>query len=100
MQSPRHLSGQSAAEHGVSPNQAKRALYLQGLGEDHRSVKDATKALGVSSDTVKTLARRYMIDFTDYRPYASFEKKGLPRPAPKVRDIHLPAAALPIFAGA
>jgi hypothetical protein len=100
MESPRYLIGQAAAQHGVSANQAKRALYLQGLSADARCVKDAAKALGVSTDTIKTIARRYMIDFIDYRPYASLEKKGQPRPCPKIIDIHRPASALPIFAEA
>lgn len=97
MESPRHLIGQAAAERGVSANQAKRALYLEGLSGAERSVKHAASALGVRPETIKVLARRYLIDFTDYRPYASYERKGLPRPSPKKRDIHLPAEALPIF---
>lgn len=100
MDSPKHLVGQAAAERGVSANQAKRALYLEGLSGQERSVKYAAEALGVEPATIKTLARRFMIDFTDYRPYAALEKKGLPRPGPKTRNIHLPAADLPIFGAA
>lgn len=96
MDSPKHLIGQSAAEHGVSANMAKRALYLEALGEG-RSIKDAASAMGVQVATLQVVARKYMIDFVDYRPYAALEKKGLPRPQANCRDIHLPAGELPIF---
>lgn len=98
MESPRYLIGQMAAERGVSANAAKRALYLQGLSTQGRTIAYAAEALGVARSTVKVLARRFMIDFADYRPYASLEKKGLQRPGPKTRNIHAPAEALPIFA--
>ncbi len=80
MDSPRHLIGQAAAERGVSANQAKRALYLEGLSGQERTVAYAAEALHVKPNTIKVLARRFMIDFADYRPYAGMEKKGQPRP--------------------
>jgi hypothetical protein len=100
MESPRYLIGQMAAERGVSECGAKRALYLQGLAGQARSVSYAAEALGVTKETIKTICRRYMIDMADYRPYERLERKGQPRPGPKVRDIHKPASALPIFGGA
>lgn len=97
MDSPRHLIGQVAAERGVSENSAKRALYLTGLSGQERTVDYAAQALGVAPSTVKLIARRYMIDLADYRPYAGMEKKGLPRPSPKSRNIHKPSSELPLF---
>lgn len=97
MESPRHLIEQTAKERGVSENSAKRALYLQGLSGQNRTVSYAANALRVKPSTIKLIARRFMIDLADYRPYASMEKKGLPRPEPKKLDIHQPATALPLF---
>lgn len=100
MESPRLLIEQVAKERGVSFNSAKRALYLEGLSGQNRSVSYAAKALGVQSSTIKMIARRFMIDLADYRPYAGMEKKGLGRPGPKSRDVHLPASGLPLFKSA
>lgn len=97
MESPRHLIEQTAKEKGISPNLAKRVLYLGALGED-RTIAEAVQAMGCAKSTVQMLCRRFMIDLADYRPYARLEKKGLPRPAPMLRDIHQPASGLPLFA--
>jgi hypothetical protein len=96
VESPRHLIEQAAKEKGISPNLAKRVLYLGALGED-RTLAEAVQAMGCAKSTVQMLCRRFMIDLADYRPYAALEKKGLPRPAPTIRDIHQPASGLPLF---
>lgn len=96
MESPPQLIEQIAKERGVSPNLAKRVLYLGALAED-RTAKEAAVAMGCAVSTVKLLCRRFMIDLSDYRPYAGLEKKGLPRPRVYCNDIHKPASGLPLF---
>jgi len=97
MESPRLLIEQVAKEHGVSTNSAKRALYLEGLSSQNRTVKYAADALRISPSTVKMIARRFMIDLADYRPYARLEKKGLERPGPRKQDVNQPIAGTPLF---
>lgn len=87
METPPFLIDQLAAERGVSANSAKRALYLQGLADRGCTVSEATAALKIASEGVKRIARRFMIDLTDYRPYAKRRDKG-EEIAPKSRDIH------------
>lgn len=98
MESPRHLMDQFAAMRGVSATMAKRALYLEGLAKGGCTLSYASERLGVESSTVRLICRRFMIDLSDYRPYARLERKGLPRPQAHIRDINQPASALPIFA--
>ncbi len=96
MESPPYLFDQFACTRGVSKEGAKRALMMQGYAAEGRTLKESTKALGISERSARLLARRFMIDFTDYRPYAGREKKGLERPAPFVRPVE-PAEGLPLF---
>lgn len=85
MRSPSRLIGQVAAEVGATPLAVKRAIYLKGLAEDGAGVERAKKALSVSSDNLKKLCRKFMIDLADYRPYARLENKGEARPAAPVK---------------
>lgn len=96
MESPAYLFDQFAKTRGVSNEMAKRALLLQSYADDGRTVVEAAKLVGISTRSAKLVARRFMIDFIDYRPYASFEKQGLPRPRPFVRP-QAPPQGLPLF---
>lgn len=97
MDSPPFLLEQYARQRGMSPNMAKRAMMLQGFAAEGRKVADAARAAGVGVDTAKSIARKLILDFPDYRPYARLEAKGEPRPAPFIR-ADLPAHELPLFA--
>jgi hypothetical protein len=77
------LFDQVAAEAGVSANRAKLAVYVMGLASAGRSLADTANALRRKPDTVKVLARDFMIDFPDYRPFARDELAGRDRPEPK-----------------
>ena len=100
MDSPAYLFDQYAKERGLSKEMAKRALMLAAMAEQGRSTKDAAAALRISCSTVKRVARKLIIDFSDYRPFAAAEKKGEDRPAPFTRDIAQPASSLPLFSAA
>lgn len=77
------LFDQVAAEAGVSANRAKLAVYVMGLASAGRSLEETAAALHRKPDTVKVLARDFMIDFADYRPFERYERKGLQRPEPR-----------------
>lgn len=77
------LFSQVAAEAKVSSNKAKLAVYVMGLAKDGRSLDDVAKGLRRKPETIKTLAREFMIDFPDYRPFAIDERKGRQRPEPR-----------------
>lgn len=96
METPAYLFDQFARSRGLSLAVAKRALMLRGFSEEGRTIKDAAKALKVAESSARKIARRLMIDFPDYRPYESMEKKGLERPKPFFRP-DLPAEELPLF---
>jgi hypothetical protein len=76
MDNPGRLFGQIAAEAQCSANRAKVAVYLMGLSRDGRSVSEACTALRRSEATIKDYAREFMIDFSDYRPFARMRDKG------------------------
>ena len=97
MDSPPFLFDQYARQRGISPTMAKRALMLQGYSVEGRALKDAAKTLKISAKTAKMLARKFIIDFPDYRPYARLEAKGEARPAPFLR-ADKSATDLPLFA--
>lgn len=98
MECPPYLFDQYAKTCGVSSLMAKRALLLKGYSDAGQSLAHAIKALRISKEAAQKLARRFMIDFPDYRPYAAKEKKGEARPHPYQRDVMLPASGLPLFA--
>lgn len=97
MDSPPYLLDQYAKARGITAANAKRAIMLHAYADEGRPLADAIKALRISKYTARVLARRFLIDFPDYRPYAALESKGEPRPAPKVRADQ-PAQTLPLFA--
>jgi hypothetical protein len=96
--SPPYLFDQYAKVCGVSATNAKRALMLKELAGNGRTLAEAAVSLGIKRDTAQTIARRFIIDFKDYRPYSRLENKGQPRPHPYNRDVMLPASGLPLFA--
>ena len=77
------LFDQVAAEAGISANKARLAVYVMGLAKDGRSLADVASGIRRKPEVVKKLAREFIIDFPDYRPFAALEKKGKPRPDPK-----------------
>jgi len=97
MESPAYLVDQFAKSRGVSANNAKRAMMMQTYAEEGKSLTATVHALGISRDTGMMICRRFLIDFPDYRPFASKEKKGEARPEPYIREC-APASGLPIFA--
>ena len=99
MESPPYLFDQFAKTCGVSTSMAKRAIMLKGYAAEGRSLSHAAKLLKISKESAQALARRFVIDFTDYRPYAGVEKKGGVRPSPFSRNVALPASDLPLFGG-
>lgn len=70
------LFSQVAAEAGVTENRAKLAVYLFGLGNQGKTIGQAAALMRRKPSTIKTLARDFMIDFADYRPFAKERDKG------------------------
>lgn len=97
MDSPPYLVDQFAATAGLSNVMAKRAMLLRSYAEQDFTLAKACDMVGIAKSTGKRVARKPMIDFTDYRPYAAKEKKGEARPAPFARDTARPASELPLF---
>lgn len=98
MDSPPYLFDQYAARHGLSKGMAKCALLLKSYADEGKRLWEAEELLGISHSSAQRIARKMLIDFVDYRPYAALEKKGEPRPLPGQRDIAKPASDLPLFA--
>lgn len=98
METPPYLSDQHAKEHGITNANAKRALMLRGFSEQGKTLSYSAEQLHISRQHAQRIARRFIIDFSDYRPYALKERKGLPREMKPKRNISLPAANLPLFA--
>lgn len=96
MDSPPYLLDQYAKARGLSANNAKRALMLTAFAADGRAIVESARALKVSAAVAKMIARKFLIDFPDYRPYSGLEKKGLPRPLPRIRQDR-DASELPLF---
>lgn len=96
METPPYLVDQYAAERGISPMMAKRLLYLEGLDTKARKVGDVAGMLGLEVATLKAVARKLIIDFSDYRPYARRRDAG-EEVVPKLREIRAPANGLPLF---
>jgi transposase len=97
MDNPAYLMSQYAAQCGLSKELAKRSMLLKAYAGEGKKVYDAACLVGISEQTAKRVARKMIIDFVDYRPYAAKEKKGEARPEPYFRE-DLPAANLPLFA--
>ena len=97
MDNPPYLVDQFAAQYGLSANMAKRSFLLKTYAAEGKTIKDAAKLVGISRSSAVTMARKMVIDFPDYRPYAAKEKKGESRPDPFFRNIAQPASGLPLF---
>ena len=76
MENTGRLIGQIAAEAGCTAHKAKIGLYLRDVAAQGRSLQQASALLRKKPATVKTLAREFMIDFSDYRPFAKERDKG------------------------
>ena len=98
MDNPPYLVDQFAAQCGLSVNMAKRSMLLKAYACEGKTIKEAAKLIGISRHSAVVIARKMIIDFPDYRPYAAKEKKGEERPDPFFRDIACPAESLPLFA--
>lgn len=97
MESPAYLFDQYSKKHQLSVNMAKRALLLKSYADEGKKLSDAARLVGIAKATAQSVARKLLIDFVDYRPYANLEAKGLDRPCPGGRNIALPASELPLF---
>ncbi len=97
MESPPYLFDQFAARHGLSKGMAKCAMLLRSYAEQGKPLYMAEQLVGISHSSAQRIARKMLIDFVDYRPYAALEKKGQPRPTPGQRNIAKPASELPLF---
>lgn len=97
MDSPAYLMSQFAAQCGLSKELAKRSMLLKAYADEGKALTEAAKLVGISKATAQKVARKMIIDFADYRPYAVMEKKGEARPEPYFRE-NLPASNLPLFA--
>jgi len=73
------LARQVALEAGTTPHQVRLAMTLHGIAARGAPLEDAVRALGRSPVTVKRIARRWLIDLADYRPFA--RRKARPAPA-------------------
>lgn len=96
MDNPEYHVDQFAKRHGLSKQMSLRATLLRAYAEQGKPIAEAAKLVGVAKSTAQSVARKLIIDFTDYRPYAAKEKRGEERPAPFVRDDN-PAINLPLF---
>ncbi|MBO9624146.1 MAG: hypothetical protein J7500_15670 [Sphingomonas sp.] len=96
MESPAYLFDQFARSRGLSKEAAKTGLMLQAYAAEGVGITDCVKKLHIAKSTAQRIARKLMIDFVDYRPYANLEKKGEPRPEPFFRPDR-PAEELPLF---
>jgi hypothetical protein len=96
METPPFLIDQLAAERKVSRFTARRALYIQGCAAEGRTVRDVAQAMRIAPEGIKRLARRFLIDFPDYRPFAKKRDAG-EEIAATSRNIHEPADGLPLF---
>lgn len=96
METPPYLVDQYAAERAISPMMAKRLLYLEGLDTTTRKVGEVARMLGLEPATLKAVARKLIIDFSDYRPYAKRRDAGEVM-GESLRDIRRPASDLPLF---
>lgn len=99
MDSPPFLLDQYARQRGMSASMAKRALMLEGYAAEGRKLSECANSLGIAVSTAKSIARKLVIDFPDYVPYARLVDKGEPRPAP-YRRADKPASDLPLFGAA
>lgn len=97
MDNPPYLVDQFAAQCGLTANMAKRSMLLKAYAEEGKSIKEAAELIGISRSSAVSIARKMIIDFHDYRPYAAKEKKGEGRPDPFFRDIARPSSELPLF---
>lgn len=77
MENQGRLFGQIAAEAGISKRRAKIALYLSGLAGEGRTLTYAASALRLQPSTIRTYAKDFLIDFSDYRPFARDRDKGV-----------------------
>lgn len=98
MDSPPYLFDQFAKARGLSNAMAKRALMLQQFAAESRTLDDAVRSLAIDKKSAQRICRKLIIDFSDYRPYAGKERKGIARPDPYSRDVARPASELPLFA--
>lgn len=96
MESPPYLVDQYAKARGINTLTATRGMMLAALAGDGRTLADSYAQMHISKAIARTICRRLLIDFPDYRPYARLEAKGLPRPEPVVR-ADLSADGLPLF---
>lgn len=96
MENPNLLFSQFAAECGISTTLAKRGLMMKAYAEAGKPLSHAAKMLKLSDANAKAIARKLMIDFSDYRPFSRIEKAGGVRPDPIFKDgPQLPS--LPLF---
>lgn len=98
MESPPYLFDQFAARHGLSKEMAKKSMLLKSYADEGKRLMECAVLVGISKSSAQRVARKLLIDFCDFRPYAGKEKKGEARPTPGQRDIARPAADLPLFA--
>jgi len=96
MDNPEYHVGQFAKRLGLSKTMSLRATLLRGYADDGKKIGEAAELVGVATSTAKAVARKLIIDFRDYRPYARLEKKGEARPDPISREMD-PASDLPLF---
>lgn len=98
MDNPEYHVEQFAKRSGLSKQMSLRATLLRGYAGQGKGIADAAKLCGIAKTTAQQVARKLIIDFSDYRPYAAMEKKGLERPKPFHGEDN-PAENLPLFGG-
>lgn len=96
MDNPEYHVEQFAKRMGLSKQMSLRATLLRGYADQGKPIAEAAKLCGIAKSTAQSVARKLIIDFSDYRPYAAKEKKGEERPAPFVHPDN-PAVNLPLF---
>ena len=79
-------AAQVAAEAGCTVHHARLALLLAARADLGATLGGAAAAIGCSRLTAQRVARAWMIEFADYRPYAHRD----PRPVPRGRLTRAP----------
>lgn len=75
---PARLTSQIAAEAHTTVHQVRLAIALSMVARRGGTLAEACKSLGRAKPTVQRIARKWVIDLSDYQPFATRET----RPAP------------------
>lgn len=78
MDFPGRLVDQIAAEAGCSAHQVKLALYLKAQAAQGKTLLQCCTSMQLSREYLMIIARAWIIDFSDYRPFARLDERPEP----------------------